>query len=1230
MKFNFFMKTCFFVMLLISIEAISAGKVISVNQRLQNNLLKKTKLAPNSYRFQDYDKMNQNSDKNMILLNSEVLNGKPPTDIDDNETAVWPESANAGSEYRWTFLWWTLMHFPAGNAIRGDRSYWLSDRGRQHDHWEAVFSSPTKIDVMEINWRLPPKRFRVFYKVEDKSDYLPITDLTEKTSFINKEGRISSTDAISQSNAVVFHKPIFAKRIRINLNEPVKSNSFSITSVKFFQKKTTILIKNELVGKDEHFCFYVNTNLPRENEKVEAYPCIKSLSMSNNNELWTLNNDSSIRHFNSRLCLGFDIENNLVIRNCGGAIRPSFTVHYRPDNSLYFKGYEDKCLVIDDSKKISENFLSEDTEVLVTTEADQSTFKKENMKFTGENIWHSIPGHKKATIQILFGKIKSGPHKGKFENKKIDIITISWVREPKKFMVYTWKPGYSWTLDQVYNNYNGKLSEISMTGKEAAAIMIVMKKPKIYPELGNIPAYAIKEVSVTYDSMKLKHASCSNFGNKLKVFDFDTQYYKKLEGKQDYENIRKKMSISLEKMIAGMVQIKNSLNSVVKARFKAQEFITKINSLRKTMSKDAIKKLRSYKSDVLKSIKNSSFAEALNNMKANSFSNSINSKKSGLMKIGTKDFPGIDCVQIKKLQRNSLSGWYYIKGDCNEKPIKVFCDFTVYGDAVDFYVFNDDNIEPNPDLSYLNIKDFKSVRYQCAKHGLHPLQIPNGQVVERVYQILSSMGYDLSKTIAVPLGYDYSCNGGKCNKIINSLNDKQTPVINSFFVQDKKSGQMTTPGPFAGIGFSNNHSMISFSPDNVKISALICSTNHFQTNSDDNSVKTLSCDSTVNSNSDIFSEGANILINCPSSCNLTQSKIYGTSQYHGSSSICKAAIHSNILGASGGKVFVRVGAPIKNYLGTASNGLKSLDKNGDASNTFSVLKYTPKCPIDQYQDLVKAENGENTSFIELENRNVQIKEKFEEDLNSNMFEGVDKEDIDRASERANDSNMSTMRIDDDSEINSNQEEQVNDSEQQTENSQPSELFEDNSSSLDDANSNLINDNSDSSLDSTTTSDSDINTEYKFSELEEERDKITTEKKSPTQQAAASANNLMKNINDASKKMVNQATSALKDIKKKEVPAAPVKPPTPKKGDKPPEPEPQPKKSAAPSSANTDDGNIQINKIRDSVDWKYLNAVKAKQKAVSDRIASYQKGIAWSQDGSKLSISFIKSIFKINF
>ena len=297
------------------------------------------------------------------------------------EQQIRPSSANAGTEHVVTHsgvfsLFKRNEFYPAANAIQGDK-YWQSKLNVNDDFWEAVFSSVARIDTIEIKWKFQPKKFQVHGSMGNES-YEPLTEKYELYSAINKEGKSQSVDSVTKTSVVTFATPIFAKKIRINLFEPLKDKRFGIEKVTFFNKKTAMIITNQQCNECNPVCLFVNTDKPREGSKIEAYGCVNALSASGNSELFFYNNDNSISHYNSKLCVGLNEESELALKTCSNYNNPY--VLETTGDTLKFKAYKDKCIYIDNSKKISENFVTTETEILVTTQSDDMTYKKENIK----------------------------------------------------------------------------------------------------------------------------------------------------------------------------------------------------------------------------------------------------------------------------------------------------------------------------------------------------------------------------------------------------------------------------------------------------------------------------------------------------------------------------------------------------------------------------------------------------------------------------------------------------------------------------------------------------------------------------------------------------------------------------------------------------------------------------------------------------------------------------------
>jgi hypothetical protein len=138
------------------------------------------------------------------------------------------------------------------------------------------------------------------------------------------------------------------------------------------------LVKNQSAALGKPACFYVNTDKPKIGSPVEAYNCIEAIGCGKNSELFIYNNEKALIHVNSKLSVGFDKAGELVLKNYEDH-KPAYVINFHHDGTMFFDGYHEDCVVVDDDKKISPNFINEKTPVLASSEADQNIFKKENL-----------------------------------------------------------------------------------------------------------------------------------------------------------------------------------------------------------------------------------------------------------------------------------------------------------------------------------------------------------------------------------------------------------------------------------------------------------------------------------------------------------------------------------------------------------------------------------------------------------------------------------------------------------------------------------------------------------------------------------------------------------------------------------------------------------------------------------------------------------------------------------
>lgn len=371
-----FLRKIFYLIIII----ISLINIIFTEKELSNYNNQKSPNNGNSFfKFKEEKSLSKDDDLNIFIINTENLNSKTAANRDDYEQEVIPSRANAGSYYSWGFAWWTFLSFPPENAIFGrSSSYWLSKNGQTEDYIELYFDVPTKLDNMLIDWRLSPTSFKVEFRVHDGGALIPLTKKILKFEKINKNGTPGNLSQVSQQNALIFQKPIFAKSIKISMWDPLLSHKFSINKVRFFNIRTTMMIINQTVDPCKQYCLYINTNLPTDGTPIEAMECLSGMSTADNRELFQYWADRSVRYYITKQCVGFDgATHDLILKDCSNYT--PYTIITNTDNSLSFQGYESMCISLDTSKNQSANFVNENTNLKVSSEYDNGLYKKENM-----------------------------------------------------------------------------------------------------------------------------------------------------------------------------------------------------------------------------------------------------------------------------------------------------------------------------------------------------------------------------------------------------------------------------------------------------------------------------------------------------------------------------------------------------------------------------------------------------------------------------------------------------------------------------------------------------------------------------------------------------------------------------------------------------------------------------------------------------------------------------------
>lgn len=398
MKLNLHTKLLFLLGLLINNNIIICASISSQANKLgfintKDKNYNKAKFADN-FRFStsrtsetnsimDRESLSQQIEEvqNVFTMSTLIESSLPTPSESDQEQEVIPSNAESGTYYTRRFLWFNAEDRNPRNAINqwNGYNYWESKHQRQEDWWQADFSSVTKFDSMEIQWRAAPTEFRVEFSVQDNGNLIALTENHKKFIPI-VDGKTMSKSNVSLTDAIIFQKPVFAKNIRITMKNPLNNSYFSIKKVRFFNKRSIVMIYNQTYSPCNNYCLYVNTDKPRVNSDIVAMDCLDGMATGDNRELFTFYNDKSLRLYNAQhLCVGKNSQKEIVLMECDDA-DPTFKLETRSDSSLYFQSLEDECIYMNTQQNKSQNFIDENTEILSTSEYDKGSFKKENMK----------------------------------------------------------------------------------------------------------------------------------------------------------------------------------------------------------------------------------------------------------------------------------------------------------------------------------------------------------------------------------------------------------------------------------------------------------------------------------------------------------------------------------------------------------------------------------------------------------------------------------------------------------------------------------------------------------------------------------------------------------------------------------------------------------------------------------------------------------------------------------
>ena len=155
--------------------------------------------------------------------------------------------------------------------------------------------------------------------------------------------------------------------------------------------------------------------------------------------------------------------------------------------------------------------------------------------------------------------------------------------------------------------------------------------------------------------------------------------------------------------------------------------------------------------------------------------------------------PALNCNKIKLSNLNKRSGFYWVKNECMEKPLRVFCDFNNFDKfSLDYYIY--DMKEPEIQKRFLlngitptqKEQVISTIREKCGELGLEPLEIKNKEVLNRLLYLIDMYKFIYGKDYeyVFPIGIDYR----KDLNVIDDESSSNRDINTQYFSFNKNEG----------------------------------------------------------------------------------------------------------------------------------------------------------------------------------------------------------------------------------------------------------------------------------------------------------------------------------------------------------------------------------------------------------------------------------------------------------
>ncbi len=718
---------------------------------------------------------------------------------------------------------------------------------------------------------------------------------------------------------------------------------FGLYRVDLYVRNWTMVVKNSTTGQCREDCWVVNLLSPKHFDPVKTADCVHTIGYSENRELFSLLYDTRLVHYNTGYCVvSAEDKNKVFLQGCIHAQyhrdgREKF--NFWPDGRITPRYAKDECIY-----KAIDSFPEEVQQQAVVEATSEIASGGHNALRVADgndgSYWASNPGDHIVTLTLYFKKWMT-----------VDSFNIKWKHKAEDFDVYAYTYENGWKLILRLTKNNKEQTNLKLKRINTRAIQIKMSKTK--QKILKLPIYGINAIKISDGAINLRRKKCSKIKPDIKQWVLDDQWYYYIGNKPPYIKAYNELTKTYLRLRILNRHVNLDWIFTQKAKSKANQ-ISKILKSTEKINKKLLEKIKKFKTEKY-SHQNRGFLNVIMKYKQPPHYPYDPKPDSGKDQVGShSSVAGEDCWKIKEIMPFKKSGFYWIRPACGNKPFRVFCDFSIEKIATTIYVWTGDTA-PNTPIVNVGIDGPKDIQLNCAKVGLYPIEIKSSGLAERITKYLQMLTYDLSRPIVYPLGYDWSCESGQCSLNFQSYSNKRSKKIFGFFpFPDKNHWNETRREKYnsVGLGYDGRGLPHFFNLNNVKIGALVCSTNTYGPETSDPTNTQLQCSDIFSGNEKVDARiGAKVKVTCPAFCEeKSEHHIYGVDVYSDSSSICRAAVHSGFIeDREGGTVILIVGPSGKNYKGVKKHGLKSLELKGKTSKSFKLEKYNRPCPKELFQ-----------------------------------------------------------------------------------------------------------------------------------------------------------------------------------------------------------------------------------------------------------------------------------------